>query len=157
MSARCGVRPTPVTGGHDSKTSANTRPLHVRKLFSQNSHPAQTRCGSTFESGAREHFVSSEWPRVRYALLAGAVLSQPDRQRRRSTMTGLEGIAIRPLVGEELEAAALLAARSMRDNPPQIVAIGQDPERRARVLRRGFSRCGWRADPLSGRGMATVS
>ncbi|HEU4542305.1 MAG TPA: GNAT family N-acetyltransferase [Jiangellaceae bacterium] len=55
-------------------------------------------------------------------------------------MAGLEGIELRPLDGEELEAAALLAARSMRDNPLQIVAIGQGPEKRERVLHRGFSR-----------------
>jgi ribosomal protein S18 acetylase RimI-like enzyme len=55
-------------------------------------------------------------------------------------MAGLEGIEIRPLGGEELESAALLAARSMRDNPLQVVAIGQDPERRVRILHRGFSR-----------------
>jgi len=54
-------------------------------------------------------------------------------------MAGLEHIQIRSLVGEELEVAALLAARAMRDNPLQIVAIGQDSERRMRVLHRGFS------------------
>jgi ribosomal protein S18 acetylase RimI-like enzyme len=55
-------------------------------------------------------------------------------------MAGLEGIELRPLGGEELEAAALLAARSMRDNPLQVVAIGQDPERRVRLMHRGFTR-----------------
>lgn len=55
-------------------------------------------------------------------------------------MAGLEGIELRPLDGAELESAALLAARSMRDNPLQIVAIGPDPERRVRVMHRGFSR-----------------
>lgn len=55
-------------------------------------------------------------------------------------MAGLEGIELRLLGGEELEAAALLAARSMRDNPLQVVAIGQDQERRVRILHRGFSR-----------------
>lgn len=55
-------------------------------------------------------------------------------------MAGLEGIGLRPLGGEELEAAALLAARGMRDNPLQIVAIGQVQERRERILHRGFAR-----------------
>lgn len=55
-------------------------------------------------------------------------------------MAGLEGIELRPLDGAELESAALLAARSMRDNPLQSVAIGPDPERRVRVMHRGFSR-----------------
>lgn len=55
-------------------------------------------------------------------------------------MAGLEGIALRPLDGAELKAAALVAARAMRDNPLQIVAIGQDPERRLRLMHRGFAR-----------------
>ncbi len=55
-------------------------------------------------------------------------------------MAGLEGIEMRALGGEELESAALLAARAMRDNPLQVVAIGPDPERRVRILHRGFSR-----------------
>jgi ribosomal protein S18 acetylase RimI-like enzyme len=56
-------------------------------------------------------------------------------------MAGLERIEVRPLDGaEELESAALLAARSMRDNPLQVVAIGHDPERRVRVMHRGFAR-----------------
>jgi ribosomal protein S18 acetylase RimI-like enzyme len=55
-------------------------------------------------------------------------------------MAGLEGVEIRPLGGEELESAALLAARAMRDNPLQIAAIGQDPQRRVRLMHRGFSR-----------------
>lgn len=55
-------------------------------------------------------------------------------------MAGLEGIELRPLDGAELESAALLAARSMRDNPLQMVAIGPDPERRVQVMHRGFSR-----------------
>lgn len=55
-------------------------------------------------------------------------------------MAGLENIDVRPLDGEELEVAALLAARGMRDNPLQIAAIGPNPERRLRVLHRGFSR-----------------
>ncbi|HEX6231923.1 MAG TPA: GNAT family N-acetyltransferase [Jiangellaceae bacterium] len=55
-------------------------------------------------------------------------------------MAGLEGIEIRPLGREALDSAALLAARSMRDNPLQVVAIGQGPERRVRIMHRGFSR-----------------
>lgn len=75
-------------------------------------------------------------------------------------MADLQHIQIRSLLGEELEVAALLAARAMRDNPLQIVAIGQDSERRVRVLHRGFSRLlrldgrptygGWDGDRLVG-------
>jgi ribosomal protein S18 acetylase RimI-like enzyme len=55
-------------------------------------------------------------------------------------MAGLENIEVRPLDGDELQVAALLAARGMRDNPLQIAAIGQDPKRRVRILHRGFFR-----------------
>jgi ribosomal protein S18 acetylase RimI-like enzyme len=55
-------------------------------------------------------------------------------------MAGLENIDVRPLDGDELEVAALLAARGMRDNPLQVAAIGPNPGRRLRVLHRGFSR-----------------
>jgi ribosomal protein S18 acetylase RimI-like enzyme len=55
-------------------------------------------------------------------------------------MAGLENIELRPLDGEELQAAAFLAARAMSDNPLQIAAIGQDQERRVRILHRGFAR-----------------
>ena len=55
-------------------------------------------------------------------------------------MAGLENVEIRPIAGEELEVAALLAARGMRDNPLHIAAIGNDPGRRVRVMHRVFSR-----------------
>jgi ribosomal protein S18 acetylase RimI-like enzyme len=55
-------------------------------------------------------------------------------------MAGLKGIEIRSLGGEELKSAALLAARAMRDNPLQVAAIGQDPQRRMRLMHRGFTR-----------------
>ncbi|HEX5996572.1 MAG TPA: GNAT family N-acetyltransferase [Jiangellales bacterium] len=55
-------------------------------------------------------------------------------------MSGLDKLEVRPLATEELRAAALLAARAMRDNPLQLAAIGKDPDRRVRVMYGGFSR-----------------
>ena len=55
-------------------------------------------------------------------------------------MAGLEGVEVRLIQGEELQAAALVAARGMRDNPLHVAAIGNDPERRVRVMRCLFSR-----------------
>jgi len=55
-------------------------------------------------------------------------------------MAGLENVKVRPIEGEELQTAALVAARGMRDNPLHVAAIGDDPERRVRVMRRVFSR-----------------
>jgi ribosomal protein S18 acetylase RimI-like enzyme len=55
-------------------------------------------------------------------------------------MADLDNMELRPLDGDELDLAALLAARGMCDNPLQIAAIGQDPERRLRLMHRGFSR-----------------
>ena len=39
-------------------------------------------------------------------------------------MAGLEGVELRLIQGEELQAAALVAARGMRDNPLHVAAIG---------------------------------
>jgi ribosomal protein S18 acetylase RimI-like enzyme len=58
-----------------------------------------------------------------------------------------ERVKVRPISGNELRAAALVAARGMRDNPLNVAAIGQDPKRRERVLGRLFSRL----LPLDGR------
>jgi GNAT superfamily N-acetyltransferase len=55
-------------------------------------------------------------------------------------MADLENVDVRPIEGEELTTAALVAARGMRDNPLHVAAIGDDPERRVRVMRRLFSR-----------------
>ena len=55
-------------------------------------------------------------------------------------MAGPDKLDVRPLDGDELDVAALLAARGMRDNPLQKAAIGQDPDRRLRLMHRGFSR-----------------
>jgi ribosomal protein S18 acetylase RimI-like enzyme len=58
----------------------------------------------------------------------------------RDTVTALENVDVRPIEGDELRAAALVAARGMRDNPLHVAAIGNDPERRVRVMNRVFSR-----------------
>jgi ribosomal protein S18 acetylase RimI-like enzyme len=55
-------------------------------------------------------------------------------------MAGLENVEVRPIEGEELRTAALVAARGMRDNPLHVAAIGSNPERRVRVMHRVFSR-----------------
>ena len=55
-------------------------------------------------------------------------------------MADLDNVELRPLGGAELEVAARLAARGMRDNPLQIAAIGGDPQRRQRLMHRGFCR-----------------
>jgi len=47
---------------------------------------------------------------------------------------------VRTIEGEELKSAARVAARGMRDNPLHVAAIGDDPERRVRVMQRVFSR-----------------
>jgi len=66
---------------------------------------------------------------------------------------GRDGVAnpenrdVRPIWGEDLQRAALVAARGMRDNPLHVAAIGPDPERRVRVMNRVFSRL----LPLGGR------
>ena len=53
---------------------------------------------------------------------------------------GSRNVEVRPIEGEELQTAALVAARGMRDNPLHVAAIGDDPERRVRVMQRVFSR-----------------
>ncbi len=55
-------------------------------------------------------------------------------------MAGLQNVEVRPIEGDDLPTAALVAARGMRDNPLHVAAIGDDPERRVRVMRRLFSR-----------------
>lgn len=55
-------------------------------------------------------------------------------------MAGVENIEIRLIDGEELPVAAFLVARGMRDNPLQVAAMGQNPERRVRIMHGGFSR-----------------
>jgi GNAT superfamily N-acetyltransferase len=55
-------------------------------------------------------------------------------------MAGVENIEIRSIDGEDLQTAALVAARGMRDNPLHVAAIGDDPERRVRVMNRVFAR-----------------
>lgn len=55
-------------------------------------------------------------------------------------MGRLERVEVRRIAGAELQVAALLAARGMRDNPMQIAAMGDSPERRMRMMHRGFSR-----------------
>jgi GNAT superfamily N-acetyltransferase len=55
-------------------------------------------------------------------------------------MANLENVDVRPIGGEELMTAAVVAARGMRDNPLHVAAIGDDPERRVRVMQRLFSR-----------------
>jgi GNAT superfamily N-acetyltransferase len=55
-------------------------------------------------------------------------------------VTALENVDVRPIGGEELTTAALVAARGMRDNPLHVAAIGDDPQRRVRVMQRMFSR-----------------
>lgn len=52
----------------------------------------------------------------------------------------LEHVELRPIEGAEIQTAALVAARGMRDNPLHVAAIGDDPERRVRVMQRVFSR-----------------
>jgi len=54
-------------------------------------------------------------------------------------MESLENVEVRPIEGKDLQTAALVAARGMRDNPLHVAAIGDDPERRVRVLQRVFS------------------
>jgi ribosomal protein S18 acetylase RimI-like enzyme len=58
----------------------------------------------------------------------------------RRSMASLENVEVRPIEGKELQTAARIAARGMRDNPLHVAAIGDDPERRARVMHRVFSR-----------------
>lgn len=55
-------------------------------------------------------------------------------------MAGLEEIQLRSVDRQELEVAALVVARAMRDNPLQIAAMGQKPQRRVRLMHHGFSR-----------------
>jgi GNAT superfamily N-acetyltransferase len=55
-------------------------------------------------------------------------------------MASLENVEVSPIEGKELQTAALVAARGMRDNPLHVAAIGDDPERRVRVMHRVFSR-----------------
>lgn len=55
-------------------------------------------------------------------------------------MTDLENIQIRPIEGDDLQVAALLTARAMRDNPLHLAAIGDNSERRVRVMYGIFSR-----------------
>jgi ribosomal protein S18 acetylase RimI-like enzyme len=55
-------------------------------------------------------------------------------------VASLENVQVRPIAGEELQLAASVAARGMRDNPLHVAAIGDDPERRVRVMQRVFSR-----------------
>jgi GNAT superfamily N-acetyltransferase len=55
-------------------------------------------------------------------------------------MATLENIEVRRIEGAELQTAAFVAARGMRDNPLHVAVIGDDPERRVRVMHRVFSR-----------------
>src|SRR6476620_2801504 len=55
-------------------------------------------------------------------------------------MARLDTVEVRPIAGEELQTAAVVAARGMRDNPLHVAAIGADPERRVRVMQRAFTR-----------------
>jgi GNAT superfamily N-acetyltransferase len=55
-------------------------------------------------------------------------------------MESLENVDVRPIEGKELRSAALVVARGMRDNPLHVAAIGDDPDRRVRVMHRLFSR-----------------
>jgi len=50
-----------------------------------------------------------------------------------------DGLAIRRLEEGELPTAARLVAYAMRDNPLHIAALGHNPHRRTRVLRRLFA------------------
>jgi GNAT superfamily N-acetyltransferase len=56
-------------------------------------------------------------------------------------------VDIRVLEPRDVPAAALVAARGMRDNPLHLAAIGDDPQRRVKVMQRIFTRM----FPLSGR------
>lgn len=55
-------------------------------------------------------------------------------------MAGFENVDVRPIEGEELQAAARVAARGMRDNPLHVAAIGDNPASRVQVMYRVFSR-----------------
>ncbi len=55
-------------------------------------------------------------------------------------MVALGTVEVRPIESAELKTAALVAARGMRDNPLHVAAIGDNPQRRVRVMRRVFSR-----------------
>jgi ribosomal protein S18 acetylase RimI-like enzyme len=55
-------------------------------------------------------------------------------------MANLQDVELRPIEIEDLPTAALVAARGMRDNPLHVAAIGDDPDRRVRVMYRLFSR-----------------
>lgn len=55
-------------------------------------------------------------------------------------MAGLGNVEVRPIEGKDLQAAALVVARGMRDNPLHVAALGNDVERRVRVMHRLFSR-----------------
>ena len=55
-------------------------------------------------------------------------------------MGASELIDVRPISGADLQIAALVAARGMRDNPLHVAALGPNPERRVRVMQRLFAR-----------------
>ncbi len=75
---------------------------------------------------------------------------------------GGQAVIVRQLGGADLEAAARLLGRGMRDNPINARAFGEDPERRTRALtrfffpvlrgvhRRGIVMGAWRGDVLLG-------
>lgn len=55
-------------------------------------------------------------------------------------MKDLENLDVRPIKEADVAVAALVAARGMRDNPLHLAAIGDDAERRVRVMQRLFAR-----------------
>lgn len=92
------------------------------------------------------------WGRTACALVAplgvsaGATLRSRPGQGRTTVcrnnggrVASLENVEVRPIAGEELQLAAGVAARGMRDNPLHVAAIGDDPERRVRVMQRVFA------------------
>jgi GNAT superfamily N-acetyltransferase len=56
-------------------------------------------------------------------------------------------VELRVLEPRDMPTAALVAARGMRDNPLHVAALGDDPQRRVRVMQRIFTRM----FPLGGR------
>ena len=58
----------------------------------------------------------------------------------REASRNLEGLEIGPSAPSELEAVVGVITRGMRDNPTHFAALGEDPERREKRVRRIFSR-----------------
>jgi GNAT superfamily N-acetyltransferase len=50
----------------------------------------------------------------------------------------VEQVVVAPVPGSARPAAAVLAARAMRDNPMHVAALGSDAQRRVEVMRRAF-------------------